>query len=87
MPPSAIILTFLYLFKPFLTFEIAENCGYPIPATTLVVQIDPGPMPTFTASTFNFASSIAACSVAILPAIKVILLLSFLICLTISITA
>jgi hypothetical protein len=29
---------------------IAEICGIPIPATTLVVQMDPGPIPTFMAS-------------------------------------
>jgi len=30
--------------------EIAVICGTPTPATTRVVQIDPGPMPTLTAS-------------------------------------
>ncbi len=29
---------------------IAVICGTPTPATTRVVQIDPGPTPTFTAS-------------------------------------
>ena len=29
---------------------IAVSCGTPTPATTRVVQIEPGPMPTFTAS-------------------------------------
>ena len=29
---------------------MADNCGMPTPATIRVVQIDPGPMPTFTAS-------------------------------------
>ncbi len=29
---------------------IAVSCGTPTPATIRVVQIDPGPMPTFTAS-------------------------------------
>ena len=29
---------------------IAVICGTPTPATTRVVQIEPGPMPTFTAS-------------------------------------
>src|SRR5438270_10178467 len=30
--------------------SMAVICGTPTPATTRVVQIDPGPMPTFTAS-------------------------------------
>ena len=29
---------------------MAVICGTPAPATTRVVQIEPGPMPTFTAS-------------------------------------
>jgi hypothetical protein len=32
------------------TSKTAENCGNPTPATTRVVQIEPGPIPTFTAS-------------------------------------
>ena len=49
IPPSAIIGT------PFFAAvsaqsKIAENWGTPIPATTLVVHIDPGPIPTFTQS-------------------------------------
>ena len=37
-----------------LASHIAENCGTPTPATTLVVQIEPGPIPIFTASTPAF---------------------------------
>ncbi len=32
------------------TFEMAVICGTPTPATMRVVQIEPGPMPTLTAS-------------------------------------
>ena len=34
-------------FNSFLTLIMALSCGTPIPATSLVVQIEPGPMPTF----------------------------------------
>ena len=50
IPPSAIILV-LFFPIPFLTFNIALSCGTPIPATSLVVQIEPGPIPTFIIST------------------------------------
>ena len=46
---------------------MAESCGYPTPACTRVVQIEPGPMPTFTASAPQ--SKGAAQLVAILPTI------------------
>jgi len=45
-------------------------CGTPIPATTLVVQIDPGPTPTLTASTPASIKSLTAEPVATLPATK-----------------
>jgi len=32
------------------TFWMAVICGTPTPATTRVVQMEPGPMPTFTPS-------------------------------------
>ena len=48
---------------------MAEICGTPIPATTLVVQIEPGPIPTFTASAPASIRAFAASAVAILPAI------------------
>ena len=50
IPPSEIILVFLFL-KAFFTSNIALNCGTPTPATSLVVHIDPGPIPTLTIST------------------------------------
>src|ERR687896_1678769 len=49
-PPSEIIGT--PLSRAALTqLEMAVICGTPAPVTTRVVQIDPGPMPPFTAST------------------------------------
>ncbi len=47
---------------------IAVTCGTPTPATTRVVQIEPGPMPTFTASTPARIRSRVASPVATLPA-------------------
>ena len=49
IPPSA-IKGILCLFVTSATSITAVNWGTPIPATTLVVQIEPGPIPTFTAS-------------------------------------
>ena len=43
------------------------NCGTPTPATTRVVQIEPGPMPTFTAETPALISASAPSAVATLP--------------------
>ena len=67
IPPSAIIEIFLAP-TPFLTFKIALSCGTPIPATNRVVQIEPGPIPTFTMSTPNLIKNFAASAVAIFPA-------------------
>ena len=47
---------------------IAVICGTPIPATIRVVQIEPGPMPTFTASAPAAIKSRVASPVATLPA-------------------
>ena len=44
-------------------------CGTPTPATTRVVQIEPGPIPTFTPSAPASISASAASAVAMLPAI------------------
>jgi len=86
IPPSEIIFTLLFL-TPFLTASIALNCGTPIPATNLVVQIDPGPIPTLTISTPNFIKNFAASAVAIFPAHKVVLFVfNFFIALIISAT-
>ena len=49
MPPSA-INGILDSFNPFEHSIIADNCGTPTPAIILVVQILPGPIPTFIAS-------------------------------------
>src|SRR5512137_1831312 len=46
----------------------AVICGTPTPATTRVVQMEPGPMPHFTASTPALQRSSAASPVATLPA-------------------
>ena len=67
MPPSAITGT------PASAAAVAQSntaliCGTPTPATTRVVQIEPGPMPTFTASAPASISASAASAVATLPA-------------------
>ena len=46
---------------------MAVNWGTPTPATILVVQIEPGPIPTLIASAPNLIKSLAASGVAILP--------------------
>ena len=46
-----------------------------MPATNLVVQIEPGPIPTLIISTPNFIKNFAASGVAIFPAHKAILLI------------
>ena len=56
-------------FKPSTAFEIAVSCGTPTPVTIRVVQIDPGPIPTLTASTPASAIAFAPDAVATLPAI------------------
>src|SRR5512142_883584 len=48
----------------------AVICGTPTPATTRVVQIDPGPIPTFTASTPALQSASVASAVATFPAMS-----------------
>ncbi len=48
--------------------EIAVICGTPIPAMILVVQMDPGPIPTLNASTSRDIRSWAASAVAMFPA-------------------
>ena len=47
----------------------AVICGTPAPATILVVQIEPGPIPTFTASAPASANAFAPAAVPIFPAI------------------
>src|ERR1700732_3031429 len=48
--------------------RMAVNCGMPTPATTRVVQIEPGPMPTLMASAPASMSAFAPSPVAMLPA-------------------
>ena len=60
-----------FLPKPRLASKIALNCGTPIPATSLVVQIEPGPIPTLITSTPNLDKNLAASAVAIFPAHRV----------------
>ena len=69
IPPSAII-GISYSLAAFTQSIIAEICGTPTPVTTLVVQIDPGPIPTFTASTPASIKSFVASPVATFPAIN-----------------
>jgi hypothetical protein len=47
---------------------MAVSCGTPTPATMRVVQIEPGPMPTLTASAPASISALAPSAVATLPA-------------------
>ena len=51
------------------TLLIALICGAPTPATIRVVQIEPGPIPTLTASAPASTKAVAAAPVAILPPI------------------
>ena len=84
IPPSAITLTVVPLVAD-ATSDIAVTCGTPTPATILVVQIDPGPIPTLTASTPTLIKAFAASFVAIFPAINCTLGYFFLMSLTESI--
>ncbi len=69
MPPSAITGTSCGLAARAHS-AMAETIGTPMPAMTRVVQIDPAPMPTLTASTpIRIRSSVAA-PVATLPATR-----------------
>ena len=65
MPPSAITGTSP---APRTASITAVTWGTPTPVTTRVVQMLPGPMPTFTASTPRRTISRAPASVATLPA-------------------
>jgi len=66
MPPSEIRGTSNFA-SASATVAIAEICGTPTPATTRVVQIDPGPMPTLTPSAPASTSARAASAVTIFP--------------------
>src|SRR5256885_15055592 len=58
-------------------FMMAVTCGTPTPATTRVVQIEPGPTPTLTASAPASTSASAPAYVAMLPAMTSTWLLAF----------
>ena len=73
MPPSAIIGT-LAARAAAAQFMIAESCGTPTPATIRVVQMEPGPMPTFIASAPASISALVPSAVATLPATSTTLL-------------
>src|SRR5699024_2684115 len=68
IPPSA-ITGISYSLAASAQFILAFICGTPIPVTTLVVHIEPGPIPTLTASAPAFIKSTVASPVATLPAI------------------
>ena len=67
MPPSAIAGTPSSR-QAAAVSSTALNCGTPTPATTRVVQIEPGPMPILTASAPASISARAPSGVATLPA-------------------
>ena len=70
MPPSA--MTCLPTSRATAAHSpIAVSCGTPVPATIRVVQIDPGPTPTFTTSAPASKHARAASGVAMLPATTV----------------
>src|SRR5258708_20271359 len=65
-PPSA-ITAICWPARARATLEIAVTCGTPTPATTRVVQIEPGPIPTLTPSTPCSASATAAAAGPVFP--------------------
>ncbi len=67
MPPSAMSGT-PAAWVTLATSIMAVSWGIPTPVTTRVVQMLPGPIPTFTASAPQSIRSLAASAVAMLPA-------------------
>jgi hypothetical protein len=67
MPPSA-MTTWPVRSAASAQSMIAVICGTPTPATIRVVQIEPGPIPTLTASAPASISARVAAAVATLPA-------------------
>ena len=67
IPPSAINGT-LNFFSADAASITAVICGTPAPATIRVVQMEPGPIPTFTPSAPASASAFAPAAVPIFPA-------------------
>ena len=70
IPPSAMTGMPLDLHAS-TTLCTAVSCGTPTPETILVVQIEPGPIPTLTALAPASIRALAAAPVAILPAMIV----------------
>ena len=69
MPPSA-MTGMPYLAAMQAASYTAVIWGTPIPATTRVVQMEPGPMPTFTQSAPAWMRASVASAVATLPAMS-----------------
>ena len=69
MPPSP-ITGMPFFFATLAASKMAVTCGTPMPATTRVVQMEPGPMPTLMQSAPASMSASAASAVAILPAMS-----------------
>ena len=85
MPPSAIIEISIPCNAALISI-IAVICGTPMPAMILVVQIEPGPIPTLTPSAPASFNAIAPSAVATFPPMTSMSLNSFLIILMVSIT-
>ena len=68
IPPSLMMPTFLF-FSAAAASITAVIWGTPVPATIRVVQIEPGPIPTFTASAPALANASAPAAVPTFPAI------------------
>ena len=68
IPPSA-MKGIPFFLNALATSLMAVICGTPTPATTLVVHIEPGPIPTFTPSAPWSTRACAASAVAIFPPI------------------
>src|SRR3974390_2251735 len=77
MPPSA-ITGVPFAFAASTQSMMAVSCGTPTPATTRVVQIEPGPSPTLIAAAPKSISALAPSAVATLPATTCTALDSFL---------
>jgi len=69
VPPSEIIFM-LCSFPTLAQSKTAVSCGTPVPFITLVIQIEPEPTPTFTASTPALIRSSAPIAVATFPAMS-----------------
>ena len=70
-------MEYFFLSMPHAASIMAVSCGTPAPATILVVQIEPGPIPTFTASAPASANAFAPAAVPTFPAMTFIFLKFF----------